>query len=59
MNVAKNVCVHDVKTGALTCDKISGATDLTFVVGKGKWVKTVAELFTLDDKTKKYVFNLA
>jgi hypothetical protein len=38
MKAAKNTCVHDAKAGTLICDEIKGATDLTFVVGKGKWV---------------------
>lgn len=58
MNLAKNTCEHDVKTGTLVCDKISEAVDLTLTIGKGKWVNKVADLFTLNATSKKYNFNM-
>ena len=56
---AKNSCVYDSKAGTLICDSITEAIDLEFDIKNGKWTKPVADLFTLDDKTKKFTFNFA
>jgi hypothetical protein len=58
MNLAGNLCEHDVKTGTVACDKISEAVDLTLTIGKGTWANKVADLFTLNATSKKYDFNM-
>jgi len=59
LKLAKCTCVYDDKAGTLTCDAIADVVDLTFNIKNGKWVSTVADLFTYDATTKKYTFNFA